>query len=459
MRRDRLEQKVLTYIREQNMLAPGEKVLLAVSGGSDSTALLAVISALAPELGITIGVVHLDHSLRPSSWQEAELVEEHCHRFEVPLYTRTTDVRSYCRERRVGLEAGAREVRHQWIKEAAILFGAGHIATAHHRDDQAETVLLHLLRGTGLKGLGGMEPAGKDYIRPLLSCGKEELVNYLKHRGISFLEDESNLDVTYLRNRVRHQLLPLLEADYNPAIRERLFMLGELARQDYEFISTAAVKVSNRAVRKVDAECWGIDIAVWEKEPAAIRSQIIMQILAQVRGTEDFTKHDIEAIINLAKSPGSAKMVKLSGQVTVTREYGFLYLRSHKKPSGLKSFSYQLTIPGRTVITERKMIITAGYQLPSAAADGQAIALNASVCPVYLVVRSRCRGDRISLPGGTKKISDWMVDHKIPFRERASQMLLANGQEIVWIEGGPVAVTYQPQSGKDRVWITIEPQK
>ncbi|MGE5455416.1 MAG: tRNA lysidine(34) synthetase TilS, partial [Methylocystaceae bacterium] len=149
MRRDRLEQKVLTYIKAEGMIESGSRVLLAVSGGADSMALVAIFVTLAAELNIELAVAHLDHGLRPSSWQEAELVEMYCRQFKLPLYAQTTDVGMYCREQGLGIESGAREVRHRWLREAAAQFGAGKIATAHHRDDQVETILLHLLRGSG----------------------------------------------------------------------------------------------------------------------------------------------------------------------------------------------------------------------------------------------------------------------------------------------------------------------
>jgi len=430
-------------------------VFLAVSGGADSMALLCIFALLASKLEVALAVAHLDHGLRSCSWQEAELVEQYCQQLKLPLYACTTDVGAYCRENNLGLEAGAREVRHQWLKEAAAAFDAQRIATAHHRDDQAETILLHLLRGSGLKGLGGMAPAGEFYIRPLLNCSKEELLAYLERKSVAHLEDESNQDITYLRNRIRHQLLPLLAAEYSPAIRDRLVTLGEVARQDYSFLEKAAQEAMLQMVKEIRPGTWCIDLSAWQREHPALQVQMVMRTLALVRGQDDYTKTDIDAVISLANSQGSAKAISLSQAVKVTREYDRLYLTNQDAPPKHEGYAYQLPVPGEVVVPERGLVISASYQRPRSTITNRVIALKADVCPTQLEVRTRQRGDRIILHGGSKKISDWFVDHKVPYREREHRLLLATQEQVVWIEDGPLALPYQPPKGSRRVWIVV----
>lgn len=456
MRRDRLEQKVYTYINKEQMTAPGQRVLLAVSGGADSMAMLAIMYALAPALGIKLAVAHLDHGLRPCSWQDAELVEQTCAHYKLPFYSRVTDVAAYCEAKGLGIEAGAREVRYQWLREAAAAFGADRIATAHHRDDQAETILIHLIRGSGVKGLGGMTPVSGIYVRPLLECSKEELLSYVEHKSVPYREDESNQDINFLRNRVRHQLLPLLETEYNPAIKERLYVLGENARQDYDYLEAAASKVLSRRVSQIKPHTWELDLTAWKEEHPALQNQVLMQLLASIRGSDDYTRSDIEVLQSLTSSQGSAKRVRLAGGITARREYGKLVLTQRQEDPATASFTYRLSVPGQVLIRERGIQLTASREKPEMTPDQQIVILDAETCPADLEVRNRQRGDRIRLPGGTRKLSDWFIDQKIPVPQRDQRLLLAHGSQIIWIEDGTVALPFRPRPPHPCLWISLQ---
>lgn len=451
-----LEQKVHSYIRAHKMVDAGMRVLLAVSGGPDSMALLYIMKNLSERLGINLTVAHLDHGLRPGSAAEADMVASNCQSLGIPLARTRIDVRRYCREHGLGIEAGAREVRHCWLAEVAAEIGAERIATAHHRDDQAETVLLHLVRGSGIKGLGGISPYDGRYIRPLLFASKNEIISYLQNKGIDYCIDESNADIAYLRNRVRHQLIPLIEQNYNPAIRRRLCNLAEIARLENDYLDRETAALASRLLeRKADGTLL-LDAEKLAGVHPALTARLIMMVLSEMRGSDDFTAADVKSVLALAEGEGSARYHRLSGGIVIRKEYERLvFERVSQKETAATQWCYQLTIPGEVEVPELKVRVRSSTEKPELGEEGSHVVLARETLPPVIDVRARRRGDRIVLPAGTKKLSDWFVDHKIPFRERDCRLLLAHGGEIIWIAGGPVGLPYRFQPGRQPVFITL----
>src|SRR5712671_1891351 len=231
-------EKILKYIREQQLLRPGERVAVACSGGADSVALLHVMTELRETLGIVLSVVHFHHQIRGAEADsDQHFVEELAARFHLDFYSGSGNAPQHATESKISLETAARELRHQWFAELIKLGKADKIATAHTLDDQAETVLMRILRGTGARGLAGIAAAhkSKHLVRPLLTTSRREVEAYLKDKGQCWREDSTNLDLGHTRNRIRHTLLPLLERDFNPAIRQTLADLAELAHAEDEY--------------------------------------------------------------------------------------------------------------------------------------------------------------------------------------------------------------------------------
>lgn len=229
--------KVRQAISQSDMLKPHDRVVVGVSGGVDSLVLLHVLTQL-DDLGLELHVAHLDHALRPRSSGDVEFVRSVAERYGLPFHTAREDVHSLALQRSWGVEEAARYARYGFLRRVAESVGACRIAVGHNADDQVETVLLHLLRGTGLHGLTGMSPHRSDgVIRPLLGVTRPEILKYAKEAGISWLEDESNESIDFRRNRIRHRLLPLLEEEYNPNIRSGLLRLAEVSRAAEEFIA------------------------------------------------------------------------------------------------------------------------------------------------------------------------------------------------------------------------------
>ena len=233
--KDKLEKQVLHTIRRFEMVRPQEKVLVALSGGPDSLCLLAVLAALRAELAIEIEAVHVDHGLRPESADEAARVQDLCARFGVTCHLRRVDVSERVAGGYGSVQEAARDLRYAACYEVADAVNAHRVAMGHTADDQAETVLMRLLRGAGPTGLAGIPPVRGMIIRPLISVWREQILAYCRSCHLPFIEDASNRSDKYLRNRIRHHLVPYLEREYNPKVREALWRLAEVLRADEEY--------------------------------------------------------------------------------------------------------------------------------------------------------------------------------------------------------------------------------
>ncbi|MGZ7090592.1 MAG: tRNA lysidine(34) synthetase TilS, partial [Candidatus Angelobacter sp.] len=246
-------EKVLKHIREQQLLKPGERVAAACSGGADSVALLHILAELRETLGLVLSVAHFHHRIRGAEADmDQQFVEELAARLQLGFHSGSGNVPEHAAESKISIETAARELRHHWFADLIKQGKADKIATAHTLDDQAETVLMRILRGTGARGLAGIAPAqkAKHLVRPLLTTSRSEVEAYLKAKGQCWREDSSNLDLGHTRNRIRHTLLPLLERDFNPSIRQTLADLAELAHAEDEYWSDELASLLPRLVHE-----------------------------------------------------------------------------------------------------------------------------------------------------------------------------------------------------------------
>ncbi len=243
-----IKNKIKYAIKKYNLINKGERVVIGVSGGADSVCLLYLLNSLKKELKISLHIAHLDHMLRKESAKDAKFVKKLGERMEIPVTLGKINVKKIAK--RGSLEEVARNARLAFLLKVADKIKAKRIALAHHFDDQAETVLMRILRGTGLSGLSGILPKRKmgdvDIIRPLLEVRREDIENFLKRKRISFCRDKSNTDEAYFRNRIRHNLLPLLEKGYNKNIRGLLFNLAQSAGSDYDYLKASAGRFLRR---------------------------------------------------------------------------------------------------------------------------------------------------------------------------------------------------------------------
>ena len=323
--RNTLLARVRHTIAAHQLLPSRARVVLAVSGGADSIALLQLFTLLKSERRLTLHVAHLDHGLREESQQDAEFVRRVAARWDVPATIERRDIRARCAAEGWSLEDGARRIRYAFLLEVARRHSATHLATAHTADDQAETVLMRLLRGTGLLGLGAIpitRPLEElSVIRPLLEVWRWEIDAHLARFKLTPRHDASNADPRFLRNRVRHHLLPLLEREYNPNIKGALAQLAEQSRCDYAYLQQAAGRQWKRTVKPRRPSELVIPIQAFLRQPKALQRQLVRQTVLGLRGRLDaFEFRHWTEIERLFREKPVGTRLDLPGGVVLRRE-------------------------------------------------------------------------------------------------------------------------------------------
>ncbi|MCL2356380.1 MAG: tRNA lysidine(34) synthetase TilS [Defluviitaleaceae bacterium] len=386
----------------------GDKIVVGLSGGADSVALFFALR----EAGAEVFAAHVNHGLRgDEAERDEQFVRNLCLNARAELKVERANVRKFAAERKLGIEEAARILRYEFLDRARIDFGAEKIAVGHNADDNAETVLMNLARGAGLRGLGGIPPARGRIIRPLLNVPRAEIEEYLKN--VPFLTDSTNLSNDFTRNRVRNKILPAIEAEINPNARIAIARAAELLRADADFIETAA--------EEAFANCVAGDSRLCTKKLAslhpAISGRVARMAISRARGDEaDITQAHVVAVLELATGQ-SGREVHLPG-IIVAKEYDELVFHKNSEQEG---FCYEMSQGTPVFIPETGKTFTASDTLPS---------------PLFL--RTRRPGDKITFKNAdgkffTKKLQDYFTDEKIPRRERDKIPLLAHGSEILRI--------------------------
>jgi tRNA(Ile)-lysidine synthase len=437
-------------IRRHHVVRPGDRWLVGVSGGADSTALLYALWFLAPRWGIEVIAAHLHHGLRGrDADRDQAAVEALCGRLGVDLIVDRVVVR---RSASVSLEMAARTARHEFFHAALAASGASAVALAHTADDQAETVLMRLLTGTGTEGLGGMavrsEPApGVVVVRPLLEVTRTVVEAFLRAHRIGWREDASNRDAAMLRNRIRHQVLPALEAQGFTAVRAALRRHAEIARDD----RAALDEVISGAARQCRDRGGAQDIAVGAltSYPVAVQRGVLRRWLTDAGvGARRLTWACIERIRHHAAIPGDTT-IDLDERLRMVKYEGWLRVVA-KSPGGepRKPMPARVQVPGRTDLPEWGLRITVrasrGFHRVESGVDQRPVevyvARRPGYCPEWLV-RSRLPGDRIAQTGmtGTTPVKKLLNDRQVPLAERDRIPLLVDGAVVVWLPGARVA--------------------
>lgn len=437
--------KVRRAMDRHGMTSPGDRVLVAVSGGPDSLALLVVLHTLAAERQISLHVYTLDHGLRgDESAADAAFVTRIAADLGLPCTAERVDVAAEGFQRGLSLQAAARAVRYERLAATAAAVGAQRIATGHNQEDQAETVLLRLLRGAGIRGLAGI-PAVRDgtYIRPLLGISRVEIEAFLGERGLRPRRDPSNDKPVYLRNRIRLGLLPQLQRDYNPRLVETLAAMAERLRLDADYLdSAAAERWSALTATGPDGELT-LDAAALLRQPPAIISRLVQRAAEPcLAGSgRELSSAAMAAIVALAGRGGNGEIDLGAGRVAYM-SYGRLGFRP-RRTRGVPMDPVPLSVPGEVSPPALGVRIVAtssapGEGPPPVEADelGRA-AFRADALPGALTVRTRRPGDRLAPVGmtGTQKVQDVLVNCKVPRHQRDLVPVLVAGEDILWVMG------------------------
>jgi len=473
-----LKLKVLHFIEEHQLISSRQPLLVAVSGGPDSVCLLHVLLELQPELGLRLHVAHLNHQIRGAEAEaDARYVAELACRLNVSATIESRDVRSYQAQRHISLEEAAREVRYTFLAQLARTVGTNRVAVGHTVDDHVETILMHLIRGTGTRGLRGLQPSvtrqfGDDdltIIRPLLSVNRQETTDYCRENQLMPRIDTSNRSLSPLRNRIRLELLPLLKR-YNPRISEALCRTAILASDDLAFLDSEVSRVWDSLAQRPG------NTIILDKErflelPTALRRHLLRDAVDKLSGDlRDVEARHIEEIMAALAKPAGKKL-NLPGGLTFAIDYGRYLLSTEQaalSPFPILSGEFPLKLPGKTVlsgwqitatIVDREQVEEVGkaegasapsdtqiphplYPLPLD--KGMGLINNLfTACFDFdktgnkLVVRTRQRGDRFQPLGlnQPKKLGEFMIDAKIPQSWRQCIPIICSPSQIIWVVG------------------------
>ena len=446
----KLEQKTADFISAEQLLPAGGKVLLAISGGADSTALLHVLAAMR----LDICCAHINHQLRGDEAQRDEdFVIEQCQKLKISIVTMKINVRDYAKKTKLSIETAARNLRIENLFEIAKSQNCDCIATAHHKNDNAETIIDRLIRGTGLRGLCGIWPAKKfndgiTFIRPLLCATRDDIIQYLNSRKLRWCTDRTNTDLAYRRNFIRHRLLPALQKDSAGDIVERLAVLSKASRGFYQMICRTADAIWPDAAT-MNENSVIVDLGKIANQPAEVRIEIVRRALAKLDCREqDVTKRHYTGILRLSDD---AKL-QLPNRVTVHRQDGKIVFEKHLKTKPTESVvanNVVLKVPGMTQlghytinadIIEIEQKDLAGFKKTKTTFvewfDFEKLKLP-------LEVRPRKQGDKFWPLGlaGEKRVGKFLTTAKVSQSLRRRLLVIADSNKIIWL--CPVRISEQ----------------
>ena len=400
--------KLEQFLRQYEMLRPGDHVICAISGGADSVALLFGMHLLKDKLGISLSAAHFNHRLRgEESDRDEQFVRDFCAGYGIELFVGGGEILPG----KKGLEAAAREARYSFLKKLD-----GKIATAHTADDNAETVLMHLIRGTGLKGLGGITPVNGKLIRPMLEITRQEVLAFLDEYHLAYITDSSNETDTFLRNRIRHHVMPLLRQE-NPRFSEKMSNMAQRLRLDEEALNALAMEQDKLGISQLR-----------QMQPS-LRSRWISEFLRQSGVPEPEAEH-IFLVEGLIYSDKPSARADLPGGVVISRNYDSL-----EKLTGEDAPAAVIVEPGSEQILQQWGVrVQCGFT-QQACNSGECF----TVHPVgQVVIRSRQPGDTMRLSGGTKELKKLFIDRKIPASQRNKIPVVADEKGILGVYGiGP----------------------
>ena len=432
--------KIRGWIERHKMLADNDNILVACSGGPDSLALLHIFNTIRLEYNISVFAAHVDHMFRGlESAQEAEFVVNFCKEHGIVCYHTAIDVPKFILQTRLSTQDAARIVRYQYLRSIAKELGGAKIATGHHGDDQAETVLIHILRGAGSTGIRGMQPINGDIIRPLLSVSRTEITEYCEAHHLEPRFDSSNLKTNYLRNRIRLTLLPELEKQYNVAIKDALCRTAAIVGDEHDFIQMTAQNTWHQVAVDQDENVF-IDAKKMEPIHIAVKREIFRMAIEKKRGCLTGVSFDhVESLLKLLTNGRVGSVIHLPGGLVSCKKYDGIQMGLECiTPLSKTDFLEQvLTVPGTTHIPELGIAITTEVTDKLGTSSSHRAVFDWLALSPPLFVRTRLAGDKFQPLAfrGSKKLKDFFIDEKVPREVRDHTPIICDHQGIIWVGG------------------------
>lgn len=433
-------EKVAQFISKHEMISCGDRVLVGVSGGPDSMAMLYGLHHLRSEFNFSIYIAHLDHQFRGvESRADANFVRQHANLLNLPITLESRNVPKLIEQENLSPEAGARKARYEFYQRVFEREKCDSVALGHNADDQAETVLMHLIRGSGMRGLVGMLPVRGIYIRPLLNVFRTEIEDFLSELGVVPRQDSSNLKPIYFRNKIRLELLPLLESSYNPNIKEILLKTSEILRPEMKLLDELSAESMTSCFISRSKDEIRLDLNAFNKQSIAIQRRLLRRTISELGETDrivDIYFDHIEAIREMIERESPNLSLKLPHNMEAVKTYHQLIIREQISEESI-DFEYEVKVPGKTEIPELESCIITKFSDECPSSEPYKEIIDYEKVELPLRIRIRREGDQFQPLGmkGTKKLKDFFIDLKVPLEQRDRIPILTSGDQIVWVVG------------------------
>lgn len=432
------EEKVFTFINNNNLLNSEEKILVALSGGADSVFLLFFLNKFKRRFKISISAAHVNHGLRGKDSDEDEkFCKNYCAKLKVNFHSTKIDINSLAKKKKLSIEEAGRIERYKFLNETAVLHGYYKIATAHHLDDNAETVLFNLLRGTGIRGYAGIPAMRENIIRPMLPISKEEVVSYLKYHGVDFRIDKSNDSLDYKRNYLRHKVIPLIKKNINESWSESVFSSSQVVNSYLKFIDNNVVANYEKDIILFSGRKLRIDVAKIKTGniPVVILQEVLKIGIYKNFGLETSFK-DLVRLSKFCLESISGKQIQLSKSIIAQKNSAEVLIGKIEIQDKEKIF--KIKAGEKVRLKQGKLCIERIDKLPDVKSkDKSSEYIDAKTISGSFEVRNWKSGDYFYPLGmkQKKKISDFLADEKVDSSQKKDVLLLLNNGEVVWVIG------------------------
>ncbi|KAE9636211.1 tRNA lysidine(34) synthetase TilS [Defluviitalea raffinosedens] len=455
-------QRIYKIIKEYNMIQKDNNIIVGVSGGADSMCLLHLLKQVSRIVPFKITAVHINHGIRGKEAEEdAAYVRDICKAWDIPCFIYNIDVKKEALKRKCSEEEAGRAVRYEIFEKVREETHGDKIAVAHNMNDQAETVLMQLFRGSGMKGLGGITPVRDHIIRPLLEFTRDEIEQYCLENHIHYRQDYTNALNIYTRNKIRNELIPFIKKNFNPNIVKTLYNMSTLLREEESFLNDEANKHLKLCIKEEKAHLVILDNPLFCSYHPVLQKRIIRIVLERLRGQlKNIDLNHVLDVIELSRK-GTGKKLCLPNDIIVKRQYEDLIFQAGEEL--FEGFCYDVSVPSTIFVKELnakvEVIVLDKENFNLSHQNTCTKSFDYDKIETGLHIRTKQPGDRILLKNGTKKLKDFFIDEKIPRDERDRIPLLADGNKILWVIGYRYSDAYKITSSTEKVlqvrWIPL----
>ncbi len=455
--------KVKKFIEKHNMFSVGDTVVAGVSGGADSVCLLHLLWRMQAEYRIHLLVVHINHGVREDAGEDARYVSQLCERLQVPFYLKEIEMEEYAREHHLSSEEAGRILRYeifeQILAEHVVEGQNGKIAVAHNGNDRAETMLFHLFRGSGLKGVSSIQPVREQVVRPILCLTRAEVEAYLQEEGLTYQEDSTNAEDIYTRNKIRHHILPYAESEICQGAIAHMGELADILSETEAYMEMQTRQMYDRCVTNT-GQGLEIQLEIMRTYPAVLSRRLLLLCLEELTPhRKDITGQHIANLMELCDTEGS-KMLSLPYRLVANKEYDRLYLGKIEKKEVLKTSRPE---EGWTIVPPGEITLPGGdrmffdllfaHEMENIPQNRYTKWFDYDKITTSLSLRRRMSGDYLTVDESLhrKSVKEYMINEKIPKLQRDSMYILADGNHVLWIPGYRISQYYKVDENTKRI--------